>query len=132
MIRMNYPRIERKLKYILILISFVLVNCQIFSDISEVSSLPTESTDDQDLSISQNGTSEAPHETHLPIVTTTGSDVIPENLIRPEDLAYVGAFRLPDGPDEFNWEYSGVAMTYFPDGDIKGPADGFPGSLYGT
>ena len=129
---MSYPLTERKLKYLLILISFVLVNCQLFSEMSAVSSSPAATSDDRDLEISQTVTTESPHETHLPIVTTAGSDVIPSNLIRPEDLIYLGAFRLPDGPDEYNWEYSGAAMTYYPDGDASGPIDGFPGSLFGT
>lgn len=47
--------------------------------------------------------------------------------IQPEDLKYQGAFRLPDGP---GWEYSGYAMTYYPGGDVMGPKDGYPGSLY--
>jgi hypothetical protein len=47
-------------------------------------------------------------------------------------MAYVGAFRLPDGPDEIGWAWSGAALAYAPDGDPDGPDDGFPGSLYGT
>jgi len=50
-------------------------------------------------------------------------------LFMPDDLEYLGAFRLPDEP---NWEYSGHGLTYFPDGDPDGPADGFPGSLFGV
>ena len=53
-------------------------------------------------------------------------------LIQPDDLVYQGAFRLPDGPEEFGWGYSGAAMTYYPDGDPNGPADGYPGSIFGT
>ncbi len=51
----------------------------------------------------------------------------PAQLIQPGDLAYLGAFRLPDRDD---WEYSGYAMTYYPDGDPNGSGDGFPGSLF--
>jgi hypothetical protein len=51
-------------------------------------------------------------------------------LIQPEDLIYLGAFRLPEGSNDSNWEYSGYAMTYYPDGDPNGPDDGFPGSLF--
>lgn len=54
-------------------------------------------------------------------------------LIQPEDLTYLGAFRLPEGtvrPDTF--EYGGGAMTFNPNGDPAGAADGFPGSLFVT
>jgi hypothetical protein len=51
-------------------------------------------------------------------------------LIQPTDLKYLGAFRLPEGSGESNWEYSGYAMTYFPGGDPSGPDDGHPGSLF--
>lgn len=54
-------------------------------------------------------------------------------LILPEDFEYLGAFRLPEAgirPDTF--EYGGNAMTFNPDGDPSGEADGFPGSLFIT
>jgi len=51
-------------------------------------------------------------------------------LIQPEDLVYMGAFRLPEGSNDSSWEYSGYAMTYYPDGDPNGPDDGFPGSIF--
>jgi len=47
--------------------------------------------------------------------------------MQPENLEYQGAFRLPDDP---GWEYSGYAMTYYPNGDPDGGTDGYPGSLY--
>ena len=53
-------------------------------------------------------------------------------LIQPEDLEYVGAFRLPDEPEETGWGWSGAAMTYYPDGDPNGPDDRYPGSIFGT
>lgn len=53
----------------------------------------------------------------------------PPSRIQPEDLLYIGAFRLP--PD-IGWEYGGAAMAFYPDGDPAGPDDGFPGSLYAT
>ncbi len=56
----------------------------------------------------------------------------PGRLIQPNDLEYRGAFRLPDGPPEIGWEWSGEGMTYFPGGDPKGPDDGHPGSLFGV
>ncbi len=52
------------------------------------------------------------------------------NLIQPEDLTYLGAFRLPGESGGSSWEYSGYAMTYYPNGDPAGPEDGFPGSLF--
>lgn len=50
--------------------------------------------------------------------------------LQPDNLKYLGAFRLPDVAGDVNWEYSGTAMTYYPNGDPGGPADGFPGSLF--
>ena len=55
-----------------------------------------------------------------------------DGLIQPQDLAYEGAFRLPDGPPEVGWEWSGEAMAYCPKGDPRGPDDGYPGSIFGT
>ncbi len=52
--------------------------------------------------------------------------------IEPGDIAYIGAFRLPDGPDEIGWGWSGQAMAYCPAGDPGGPDDGHPGSLFGV
>lgn len=58
---------------------------------------------------------------------------LPANLLRPGDLVYRGAFRLPDeGEEAQSWEYGGQALTYRPDGDPGGEADGYPGSLFGT
>jgi hypothetical protein len=51
-------------------------------------------------------------------------------LLQPDDLHYLGAFRLPGPSGGSNWEYSGYAMTFYPDGDPGGPDDGYPGSLY--
>lgn len=55
-------------------------------------------------------------------------------VLKPSDLEYLGAFRLPPGgtEDAKTWNYSGSAMTYFPKGDPNGPKDGFPGSIFGT
>ncbi|MBN1257687.1 MAG: hypothetical protein JXA52_08280, partial [Planctomycetes bacterium] len=53
-------------------------------------------------------------------------------LIQPDDLEYRGAFRLPDGPEEYAWLWSGQALAYFPEGDPGGEADGYPGSIFGT
>ncbi|MBM3498872.1 MAG: hypothetical protein FJX74_09400 [Armatimonadetes bacterium] len=51
--------------------------------------------------------------------------------LQPEDLVYRGAFRLPGPSGGSSWEYSGDALTYHPTGDPSGPADGYPGSLFG-
>jgi hypothetical protein len=51
--------------------------------------------------------------------------------ITASDFHYLGAFRLPEGrerPDTF--AYGGNAMTYNPNGDANGAADGFSGSLF--
>jgi len=75
-------------------------------------------------------------EIYLPIVTTTQGSPLPTgDLIQPEDLTYLGAFRLPgDGDDGFNWQWSNWSstLTYYPDGDPGGGSDGYPGSLFGT
>lgn len=48
-----------------------------------------------------------------------------------EDFQYMGAFRLPGGSDPpETFAYGGNAMTFNPDGDADGVADGFPGSLF--
>ena len=64
------------------------------------------------------------------IVTATDTTT----LIQPADLVYQGAFRLPDYPadPEYGWEWGGNALTYYPEGDPSGEADGYPGSLYGA
>ena len=69
-------------------------------------------------------------------VETTTTAVVQTDLINPEDLRYLGAFRLPEraagAPNEECWEYSGQALAYYPDGDPGGEGDGYPGSLFGT
>ena len=47
-------------------------------------------------------------------------------------MVYQGAFRLPEGSNDTDWAYSGNALAYYPEGDPDGPADGYPGSLFGT
>jgi hypothetical protein len=56
----------------------------------------------------------------------------PTVLLYPNDLIYVGAFKLPDTNGSSNWEYSGQALTFNPAGDPNGSSDGFPGSLFGV
>ena len=54
-------------------------------------------------------------------------------LLQPGDFQYLGAFRLPGGEDPpRTFAYGGNAMTFRPDGDPGGAADGFPGSLFIT
>jgi hypothetical protein len=54
-------------------------------------------------------------------------------LVQPADLEYLGAFRLPGGDDRpQTFAYGANAMTFNPDGDPSGAADGFPGSLFLT
>lgn len=57
---------------------------------------------------------------------------VPGAVIQPDDLAYLGAFRLPGASGGSNWEYSGRGLTYFPRGDPGGVDDGYPGSLFGV
>ena len=52
--------------------------------------------------------------------------------LQPGDLTYAGAFRLPNVAGDHDWEYSGHALTYYPDGDPAGAADGYAGSLFAT
>jgi hypothetical protein len=53
------------------------------------------------------------------------------NLVNPASLQYLGAFRLPGGSDPpKTFAYGGNAMTFNPDGNPDGTADGFRGSLF--
>jgi len=70
--------------------------------------------------------------TFIPIVTAPPGE---KGRIEPADLAYVGAFRLPETThslDNVGWEWGGTALTYYPYGDPQGAADGYPGSLFGA
>lgn len=52
-------------------------------------------------------------------------------LLTAQDFVYLGAFRLPGGDDRpETFAYGGNAMTFNPNGDPDGAADGFPGSLF--
>lgn len=72
----------------------------------------------------------------LPAATPTveGGATPGDALIWPEDLAYQGAFRLPEveAEDDLTWRWAGAALAYYPEGDGGGPDDGAPGSLFGT
>ena len=61
----------------------------------------------------------------------TAAPPLSTDVLMPEDLEYLGAFRLPEASGGSNWEYSGQGLTYYPGGDPSGPDDGFPGSLFG-
>lgn len=53
------------------------------------------------------------------------------NRLMPNQLVYRGAFRLPQGGERpFTFAYGGAAITFDPQGDPGGAADGFPGSLF--
>ena len=52
------------------------------------------------------------------------------NRMHVDDLLYQGAFRLPDASNNSTWEYSGLAMTCYPEGDPKGANDGYLGSIF--
>ncbi|MBZ0304841.1 MAG: hypothetical protein K8I82_02115, partial [Anaerolineae bacterium] len=66
------------------------------------------------------------------IILTNGAQE-QNHLIQPEDFEYLGAFRLPAGAMRPNtFEYGGNAMTFNPEGDPSGEADGLAGSLFVT
>lgn len=55
-----------------------------------------------------------------------------QDLLQPQHVSYLGAFRLPEGDGNSNWEWSGGALAYNPGGDPGGTNDGYPGSLFGV
>lgn len=63
---------------------------------------------------------------------TPKSSVPPSgDVVSPESLQYLGAFRLPGGEDPpQTFAYGGNAMTINPNGDSSGAKDGFSGSLF--
>ena len=78
------------------------------------------------------GGTAAVERTASPVAEAATTPITSEQLVQPTDLTYLGAFRLPDGPEGIGWQYSGSAMAYYPDGDPDGPDDGYPGSIFGT
>lgn len=67
------------------------------------------------------------------VISSLCSGQNPALRIQPEDLVYLGAFRLPadaGGKETETWDYGGHAMTFFPKGDPFGPDDGFSGSIF--
>jgi len=95
---------------------------------------PTTVYDDSDADFTLYDPSTFTNTVSLPVILRNHSSSSSHGaLIQPADLMYQGAFRLPDWPDdEIGWAWSGAAMTYYPDGDPDGPADGYPGSIFGT
>lgn len=53
------------------------------------------------------------------------------DVVEADSFEYLGAFRLPgDEERPRTFAYGGSAMTFNPNGDPNGDADGFPGSLF--
>lgn len=98
----------------------------IFSGFSCSQPASTDLVEDQVQSASDVNPSDRPAaEDFLPALPSSGS------LIQPEDFTYLGFFRLPEPSGGSDWDYSGHGLTYFPEGDPGGSADGFPGALFG-
>ena len=71
----------------------------------------------------------------IPIVLLASVQGEVDHRIQPEDLIYIGAFKLPDDSSASyvkTWNYGGHSMTYYPNGDPDGPDDGYPGSIFAT
>ncbi|HDP94434.1 MAG TPA: hypothetical protein ENN40_03630 [Candidatus Aminicenantes bacterium] len=64
----------------------------------------------------------------------SGEQEIQTRRLRPDDLEYLGAFRMPQNTPGDTWEWSGAAggLSYRCDGDPHGKMDGYPGSLFAT
>ena len=71
---------------------------------------------------------------YMPHVVGPASTPAEGGRLQPDDLTYLGAFRLPGTThvlDNVGWEWGGTALTYYPGGDPLGGGDGYPGSLFG-
>ncbi len=64
------------------------------------------------------------------IISLLCVEIVSANRLQQDDLVYQGAFRLPEASNNSNWEYSGLAMTCYPEGDPQGANDGYPGSIF--
>ncbi|RLD03557.1 MAG: hypothetical protein DRI56_12275 [Chloroflexota bacterium] len=62
----------------------------------------------------------------VPVIPLSGE------VVSPDDLQYLGAFRLPEASGGSSWDYSGHGLSFYPGGDSNSPDDGFPGSLFGV
>jgi len=94
-------------------------------EIEEAVPLSGESSD-QDTSDTESETAAEPVSEQPP----PDIDIEQVDLIQPDDLVYIGAFRLPDLDGDNTWQYSGQGLTYYPSGDPQG-SDGYTGSLFG-
>ena len=117
---------KKSLGFLVFLLAIALTACNLPAIIRSAANAPNQNENTStDITLEPTEKKVTPQtSTQLPINSTS--------LIQPEMLEYLGAFRLPEGSGDSNWEYSGRGLTYFPDGDAEGAADGFPGSLYGT
>lgn len=102
----------------LVLCCFLLTGCNLMRIVSEsqsVEPLDVENSPDEAAAVTQ-------------IIEPPANAA---ELLQVEDFEYLGSFRLPgeeDRPQTF--AYGGNAMTFNPDGDADGAADGFSGSLF--
>jgi hypothetical protein len=133
---MNGHILSARIWIIITAICLIAISCNLVTGlIGEESAYITESLEVQAPEISgeikdQDAADTEPSSQEIePDQIATTAD-LPTNLIDPNDLEYLGAFRLPETTDELGWGYSGYAMTYYPQGDPRGENDGFPGSLY--
>ncbi|TFG66384.1 MAG: hypothetical protein E4H27_10015, partial [Anaerolineales bacterium] len=101
-------------------IALVMTIVMVLTGCTTSSSVPAEQA---------NPTSGAAH----PTLVSPSPVLDPQNLIQPDHLIYLGAFRLPgNGERPKTFAYGGNAMTFNPDGDAADSDDGFPGSLFIT
>ena len=119
-------------------ITVTILACNFSSVLTDSESIAEDAVEPADSSIEepQAGSEESSTEAEVePAETTINPADLPANLLSPDDLVYMGAFRMPDRTGEGDgetWNYGGQALTYNPDGDPGGEQDGFPGSLFGT
>ena len=114
------------MRCLLCLTTLLIAGCTDFSadshDIDESSETSETATNDS----ATDGAAPATVDENVPM---SDDEINMAQRVRPEDLVYLGAFRLPAASGGSNWEYSGYAMTYCPSGDPRGADDGFPGSI---
>ncbi|MBN2073563.1 MAG: hypothetical protein JW770_06435, partial [Actinobacteria bacterium] len=72
-----------------------------------------------------------PNPESLKTTVDEDADIPDVDLLKTEDIEYLGAFRLPgDGERPDTFDYGGGAITFNPGGDPDGKDDGFKGSLF--
>jgi hypothetical protein len=104
----------QKKTFLLIVCVCLMVSSQACTAAGEVSAAVTEASAQP-----QTG------EYSQPLVQASGE------VVDPLAFKYLGAFRLPGEEDRpRTFAYGGNAMTFYPNGDPNGAADGFPGSLF--